>query len=98
MLISTPLINGYEVADLQPDRSLVRNFLKEGIDVYMINWGYPKRTDRFNDIDDYITDFMDDIVDHVIEGARLDKTQPFRHLHGRHDGHLLLGAQPREGA
>ena len=57
MLVSTPLINGYEVADLQPDRSLVRNFLREGIDVYMINWGYPKRCDRFNTVDDYVTDF-----------------------------------------
>ncbi|MBK8210743.1 MAG: class III poly(R)-hydroxyalkanoic acid synthase subunit PhaC [Rhodospirillales bacterium] len=77
MLISTPLINGYEVADLQPDRSLVRNFLNEGIDVYMINWGYPKRTDRFNDIDDYVTDFLDDIVDHVIDGSGADKINLF---------------------
>jgi polyhydroxyalkanoate synthase subunit PhaC len=77
MLISTPLINGYEVADLQPDRSLVRNLLNEGIDVYMINWGYPKRTDRFNDIDDYVTDFLDDIVDHVIEGSGVDKINMF---------------------
>jgi polyhydroxyalkanoate synthase len=77
MLISTPLINGYEVADLQPDRSLVRNFLNEGIDVYMISWGYPKRTDRFNDMDDYITDFLDDIVEHVIEGSGVEKINLF---------------------
>lgn len=77
MLISTPLINGYEVADLQPDRSLVRNFLKEGIDVYMINWGYPKRCDRFNNIDDYVTDFLDDIVDKVREGGSVDKLNLF---------------------
>ena len=70
MVISTPLINGYEVADLQPDRSLVRNFLNEGIDVYMINWGYPKRSDRFNNVDDYVADFIDDIVDHVRERHR----------------------------
>ncbi len=77
MLISTPLINGYEVADLQPDRSLVRNFLNEGIDVYMINWGYPKRCDRFNNIDDYVTDFLDDIVDHIIDHAGVDKINLF---------------------
>ncbi len=77
MLISTPLINGYEVADLQPDRSLVRNFLNEGIDVYMINWGYPKRCDRYNTIDDYVTDYLDDIVDHVIEAAGVDKINLF---------------------
>jgi poly[(R)-3-hydroxyalkanoate] polymerase subunit PhaC len=77
MLISTPLINGYEVADLQPDRSLVRNFLNEGIDVYLINWGYPKRCDRFNSIDDYVIDFIDDIVDHVAEDSGVDKINLF---------------------
>jgi polyhydroxyalkanoate synthase len=77
MLISTPLINGYEVADLQPDRSLVRNFLNEGIDVYMINWGYPKRCDRYNNIDDYVTDYIDDIVDHVIDASGAEKINLF---------------------
>ena len=77
MLITTPLINGYEVADLQPDRSLVRNLLNEGVDVYMINWGYPKRSDRFNDIDDYVTDFIDDIVDVVIDKSGVEKINLF---------------------
>lgn len=77
MIMSTPLINGYEVTDLQPDRSLVSNFLREGIDVYTINWGYPKRSDRFNTIDDYITDYMDDIVDRVRENANVDKVNLF---------------------
>ena len=77
MLVSTPLINGYEVADLQPDRSLVRNFLREGIDVYMINWGYPKRPDRYNTVDDYVADFTDDIVDRVLENAKVDKLNLF---------------------
>ncbi len=77
MLISTPLINGHEVADMQPDRSLVRNFLNEGVDVYLINWGYPKRTDRFNTIDDYVTDYIDDIVDVVREDGNVDKINLF---------------------
>ncbi|MBK8175873.1 MAG: class III poly(R)-hydroxyalkanoic acid synthase subunit PhaC [Rhodospirillales bacterium] len=77
MIISTPLINGYEVADLQPDRSLVRNFLNEGIDVYLINWGYPKRCDRFNTIDDYVGDYLDDIVDQVSEQSGQEKINLF---------------------
>lgn len=77
MLISTPLINGYEVADLQPDRSLVRNFLNQGIDVYLVNWGYPKRCDRFNTIDDYVTDYLDDIVDSVAEASGQEKINLF---------------------
>ena len=77
MLISTPLINGYEVLDLQPNRSLVRNLLNEGMDVYMINWGYPKRSDRFTNIDDYVTDYLDDIADKVIENSGADKINLF---------------------
>jgi polyhydroxyalkanoate synthase len=77
MLIIPPLINGYEVADLQPDRSLVRNFLKEGIDVYLVNWGYPKRCDMYLTTDDYVCDFIDDAVDHVREASSRDQINMF---------------------
>jgi len=77
MLVSTPLVNGYEVADLQPDRSLVRNFLNAGMDVYMINWGYPDRCDMHTNIDDYVTDFLDDIVDAVRDDSGVDKINMF---------------------
>jgi polyhydroxyalkanoate synthase len=65
MVIVPPLINGYEVADLQPDRSLVRNLLNEGIDVYLINWGYPKPADKYLTIDDYVESYLDECVDFV---------------------------------
>jgi polyhydroxyalkanoate synthase len=77
MIIIPPLINGYEVADLQPDRSLVRNFLNEGIDVYLVNWGYPKRCDMYLTWDDYVCDFIDDAVDVVRSGHNLDKINMF---------------------
>jgi polyhydroxyalkanoate synthase len=77
MIIIPPLINGYEVADLQPDRSLVRNFLNEGIDVYLLNWGYPKRCDMYLTWDDYVCDFIDDVVDFVREAHGLDKVNLF---------------------
>jgi polyhydroxyalkanoate synthase len=77
LLIVPPLINGYEVSDLQPDRSVVRNFLNEGMDVYLINWGYPKRSDMYLEWDDYICDFMDDAIDHVREDAGVDKVNLF---------------------
>ena len=34
------------MADLQEDRSLVRNLLKLGIDLYVVDWGNPSRADR----------------------------------------------------
>lgn len=77
MIIIPPLINGYEVADLQPDRSLVRNFLNEGIDVYLVNWGYPKRCDMYLTWDDYVCDFIDDVVDFIRRERNLDKINVF---------------------
>ncbi len=73
MLIFTSLVNGYEVLDLQPDRSFVRNFLNEGIDVYLIDWGYPKLSDKYKTLDDYVTDYADDCVDRVLEHSNSDQ-------------------------
>jgi polyhydroxyalkanoate synthase len=72
MLIVPPLINGYEVADLQPDRSLVRNLLKQGIDVHLIDWGYPRPADKYLTMDDYVNGYIDDCVDFVREYHDVD--------------------------
>jgi polyhydroxyalkanoate synthase len=73
LLIVPPLINGYEVADLQPDRSLVRNLLNQGIDVYLNNWGYPRQVDKYRTIDDYINGYLDDTVDFIRQHHGVDK-------------------------
>jgi polyhydroxyalkanoate synthase len=44
---------------------VVQNLLKEGIDLYMIDWGYPTRKDRFQTIDDHINGFLNNIVDFI---------------------------------
>jgi len=73
LLIVTPLINGYEVADLQPDRSLVRNLLNEGLDVYLVDWGYPIPLDKYLTIDDYINGYLNDVVDAVRDNHGVEK-------------------------
>jgi polyhydroxyalkanoate synthase len=59
--------------DLQPGRSVVQNFLQEGIDVYMIDWGYPARKDRYLTIDDHVNGYMDNIIDYILDRHHLDK-------------------------
>src|SRR5258706_13368733 len=59
LLIVFSLVGRYTIVDLQEDRSLVRNLLKEGIDVYVIDWGSPSRADRFLTMEDYINDYLD---------------------------------------
>jgi polyhydroxyalkanoate synthase subunit PhaC len=65
LLIVFSLVGRYTIVDLQEDRSLVRNLLREGIDVYVIDWGSPSRADRFLTMDDYINDYLDGAVEAI---------------------------------
>jgi len=67
LLVTYALINRETMLDLQPDRSVVQTFLNSGIDLYMIDWGYPTRKDRFLTIDDHVNGYMDNIVEFIRE-------------------------------
>ena len=73
LLISYALVNRPYMADLQENRSLIRNLLKLGLDVYLIDWGYPGREDRWLTLDDYINGYIDECVDVVRERHNLDQ-------------------------
>jgi polyhydroxyalkanoate synthase len=65
LLVVYALINRETMLDLQPDRSVLRTLLESGIEVYMIDWGYPTRKDKFLTIDDHVNEYMNDVVDFV---------------------------------
>ncbi|PSB17083.1 class III poly(R)-hydroxyalkanoic acid synthase subunit PhaC [filamentous cyanobacterium CCP2] len=65
ILIVYALVNRPFMVDLQPDRSLVVNLLKLGLDVYLIDWGYPTRADRWLTLDDYINGYINNCVDYI---------------------------------
>src|SRR5574338_185003 len=73
ILIVYALVNRPYMVDLQEDRSLVRNLLKQGMDVYLIDWGYPSRGDRWLTLDDYINGYINDCVDAVRERHGLER-------------------------
>jgi polyhydroxyalkanoate synthase subunit PhaC len=54
LLIVYALVNRPYMMDLQEDRSLIRGLLQQGLDVYLIDWGYPDGADRFTTLADYI--------------------------------------------
>jgi polyhydroxyalkanoate synthase len=62
VLIVYSLIGRYTMTDLQEDRSLIRNLLKQGLDVWIIDWGNASRADRYLTIDDYVLHYLDDCV------------------------------------
>jgi polyhydroxyalkanoate synthase len=65
VLICYALVNRPYMMDLQPDRSLIRGLLKQGIDVFLIDWGYPDGADRFLELDDYVNRYLLHCVDKV---------------------------------
>jgi len=73
LLLVYALINRETMLDLQPGKSVVENFLQEGIDLYMIDWGYPTRKDRYLTIDDHVNGYIDNAVDFILKRHNLDK-------------------------
>ena len=67
LLISYALVNRPYMVDLQENRSMVRNLLEQGIDIYIIDWGYPGPTERWNTLDDYINGYIDTCVDVICQ-------------------------------
>lgn len=65
LLIVYALVNRPYMTDLQKDRSIVRGLLEQGIDVYLIDWGYPDGADRFLDLEDYVNRYIARCVDFV---------------------------------
>jgi len=73
LLIIYALVNRQYMMDLQPDRSLIRNLLEHGHDVYIIDWGYPMPSDRYITMDDYIERYIGNVVDIIREKNKIEK-------------------------
>jgi polyhydroxyalkanoate synthase len=72
LLICYALVNTPWMIDLQEDRSMVRNLLEQGEDVYLVDWGYPDGADRWLTLEDYIDGYLDRCMDVVRERHGLD--------------------------
>ncbi len=73
LLVVYALINRETMLDLQPGRSVVERFLEQGIDLYMIDWGYPTKKDRYLGFDDHINGYMDNVIDYIRNAHKVDK-------------------------
>ena len=67
MIICYGLFGRQTMIDLQEDRSLVRNLLMAGIDLYVVDWGNPTRADQFLNFDDYVELYLGSCVEYVYE-------------------------------
>jgi len=67
LLMIYALINRETMLDLQPSRSVVEILLRQGVEIYMIDWGYPTRKDQFLTIGDHVNGYIANIVDYICE-------------------------------
>lgn len=73
VLVSFAMMNRQDVLDLQPDRSLMKKLLDEGLDIYIMDWGYPKMQHKYLTMEDYIVEFMGGAVDFIRKSTKSEK-------------------------
>lgn len=73
LLMVYALINRETMLDLQPGRSVVQNFMREGVELYMIDWGYPTRKDKYLTIDDHVTGYINNVIDFIRRRHGVDR-------------------------
>jgi len=66
LLICYALINRPYILDLLPEKSIVRRYLEEGFEVYMIDWGVPSDDDRHLTLENYVCGFLNRSIRHVL--------------------------------
>jgi len=52
-------MNKSYILDLQPGKSWIQNLLRQGFDVYLIDWKSPTSVDKYNSFDDYVNYYVD---------------------------------------
>ncbi|MEM9330043.1 MAG: alpha/beta fold hydrolase [Pseudomonadota bacterium] len=67
VVICYGLFGRQSMIDLQEDRSLVRNLLAAGVDVYVVDWGNPTRADQFLNFDDYVDAYLGLCLEEVVK-------------------------------
>jgi poly[(R)-3-hydroxyalkanoate] polymerase subunit PhaC len=69
VLLVMSLVSRAYILDLAPGQSFIEFLLRQGYDVYMIDWGVPRPEDRRLRLEDYALDFIPDCVAHVREDS-----------------------------
>lgn len=73
LLIIYAPINTFHILDLNPKRSVVRDLLaSNGLDIYLLDWGYPDWSDNHLSLEDYLG-YVNDAVKVVKDQSKENK-------------------------
>jgi polyhydroxyalkanoate synthase len=96
VLMVYSLVNKQYLVDIQEKRSLVKKLLEEGLDVYIIDWGYPGQADKYLTMEDYIDGYINNAVDFVREKHGLDAINLFGICQGGLMGVIYASLYPEK--
>ena len=83
LLLVMALTNRGYILDLAPGQSLVEFLLRQGYDVFVIDWNPPRPDETRLRLEDYTLDFIPDCVARVQQAQRRAGRDAGRLLHGR---------------
>lgn len=66
VLVVTSLVNQPTILDLVPGQSMVEYLLRHGYDVYLIEWGRPRREQQHLQLEDYVLDRLPRCIERVL--------------------------------
>jgi len=73
VLIVYALMNKQYVMDLHNEKSFVKKLVESGLDLYIIDWGYPTAEDQYLTTEDYIEEYMGAAIDYILETHKKPK-------------------------
>lgn len=73
LLVVYALVNRQYMMDIDDNLSLFRKLLERGIELYVVDWGYPGKIDRYVTMEDHIQGYLNNIVDFVRDRSGSDK-------------------------
>ena len=85
LVMTAPIIMPHYIMDLRPGKSLVKYLVDRGLDVFVVDWGVPDDSDRFDTLDRYVTRYLRHAIDAVCQVTGASQVT----LHGYCQGGLL---------
>jgi polyhydroxyalkanoate synthase len=95
VLFCYALINRPYILDLRPDKSVVRKYLEQGLDVYMIDWGAPSDDDHVLGLQDYVYGFLQDSIAYVLREHRIANLHLLGYCMGGTLAAMFTALQPK---
>ncbi|MDE2293394.1 MAG: alpha/beta fold hydrolase, partial [Elusimicrobia bacterium] len=98
VLIVYALINRPTVLDLLPGRSVVEVLLKAGLDVWLLDWGFPGPEAADEGLEAHVLGYLDRAVDAVRRGTRAPKVSLFGYCMGGTLSTMYAALEPEKVA